>query len=154
MKFVPSGLSFKTWKMKMTARIGFSTEDFAGGVWVICCPSFRLSPALSTSVPFLKTCKFSSWLSFGVDLAPFLFYSLSANFSSACPPVAGPVGQNMVLGLARTLWVLVREIKAAASRQKSIRSHSPGQREGHAVLWGSFITDLEWFILIVNKHSE
>lgn len=39
----------------MTARICFFTEDFAGGVLANGYPSFRLSPVLSTSVPFLKT---------------------------------------------------------------------------------------------------
>lgn len=48
-------------------------EDFAEGVWAICYPSFRLSPSLPTSVPFLKICKFWSWLSSGVDLKPFFF---------------------------------------------------------------------------------
>lgn len=97
------------WKMKMTATTGFSTEDFAGGVQVICYPSFRLSSALTTSVPCLKTCKFWSWLSFGVDLAPFSFYSLSANFSSACPLVS-PL----------TLWVLFGEIQQPADKKHQI----------------------------------
>lgn len=105
--------------MRMTARTGFLTEDFAGRVLVICFPSFRVSPVLPTSVPFLKTCKFGSWLRFGVSLTPLFSYSLSANFTSACPPVAGQVGHSTVLGLARTLWALFREIKAAASRQKA-----------------------------------
>lgn len=39
----------------MTARICFSTEDFAGEVLANGYPSFRLSPVLSTLVLFLKT---------------------------------------------------------------------------------------------------
>lgn len=134
MKFVPSGLSFKTWKMKMTDRTAFSTEDFAGGVWIICCPSFRLSPALSTSVPFLKTCKFSFCLSFGVDLAPFLFLFSFCKLQLCLSPCGWSGRAEHGPGPGTHPVSPCQGNQSGSQETKSIRSHSPGQREGHAVL--------------------
>lgn len=124
----------------MTARTGFLTEDFAGRVLVICFPSFRVSPVLPASVPFLKTCKFGSWLSFGVSLAPLLFSfcRLHLCLSTSCwsgraQHSPGP-GTHPVSPLQGN--------QSCSQQTKSVRSHTPWQRQGHTVLWLSFITDL------------
>lgn len=108
----------------MTDRTGFST-DFAGGLRVICYPSFRLSPALSTSVPFLKTCKFWSWLEpwcwFGTVLFLFSFCKLHlclspCGWSGRAQRSPGP-GTNPVSPLQGN--------QSGSHQTKSIRSHSP-----------------------------